>query len=97
MPRLGLILDTGCVCFVVFSWRTRGYAMYVPYSHERVVRRDGVGLYMVVAVDFFHQNVSLVPIEGDRPRLVRNVPFSELEPVDRVSSSSARWKVRTIK
>jgi hypothetical protein len=71
--------------------------MYVPYSHERVFRRGRVGVYLVVSVDFYHQNVSLVPIEGERPGLVRNVPFSELEPMDRVSSSSARWKVRQIK
>ena len=58
--------------------------MYVPYSHERVVRKGRSGVYLVVWVDFYHQNVSLLPIAGERPETVENVPFSELEPVDRV-------------
>jgi hypothetical protein len=70
--------------------------MYIPYSHERVFRRDRVGVYLVVSVDFYHQKVSLVPIEGERPELVQNVPFFELEPVDRESSSSPRSMVRKI-
>lgn len=68
--------------------------MYVPYAHERVFRKGRMGTYLVVWVDFYHQNVSLVPIKGELAKLVENVPFSELEPMDRVSSSSAQSRLR---
>jgi hypothetical protein len=49
---------------------------------------------MVVLVDFHRQKVNLVAIDGDYRESVDNVPFCELEPVDRVNLANARWKSR---
>jgi hypothetical protein len=70
--------------------------MYVPCSFERVFRRDRPEHFMVVGVDFHHQIVSLVAIDGDDRELAEGVPFFELEPVDRVSLSEAGWDARRV-
>jgi hypothetical protein len=70
--------------------------MYVPCSFERVFRTERSGHYMVVGVDFHHQRVSLVAIDGDDRELVEDVPFFELQPVDRVSLSDAGWNARHV-
>ncbi len=70
--------------------------MYVPCSFERVFRRDMPEHYMVMGVDFHHQTVSLVAIDGDDRELEKDVPFFELQPVDRVSLSDAGRNARHV-
>jgi hypothetical protein len=62
--------------------------MYVPCSFERVFRRDRPEHFMVVGVDFHHQTVSLVAIDGDDRDVVEDIPFFELRPIDRLSLST---------
>jgi hypothetical protein len=68
--------------------------MYVPCSFERVFRRDRPEHFMVVGVDFHHQTVSLVAIDGDDRDVVEDIPFFELRPVDRLSLSDVGWNAR---
>lgn len=56
-------------------------AMYIPYYHDRVMRKATGTVCLVVLVDIHNRTVDLFPLRG-AGELIRGVPFSDVAPAN---------------
>ncbi len=55
--------------------------MYIPYTHERVVRKSAATVYLVVFVDIHNRTADLFAPRG-AGQFIRDIPFEELARLD---------------